>query len=118
MLKKIKKTIENNSSISKFADGIPVSRTTLYNFLNGKSGLRSDILFKVFDKLDMTVSIKQNGKFTQCEYVIIDGVPYSAMKRFSGKKIIMCFSKDKSSMVFLLLQDNKGNHELKSFENV
>lgn len=118
MLKKVKSAIESRSAVSKFADAMPMSRTTLYNFLNGKSSLRSDILFKMLNKLDMSISCNGIGVFTESEYVTIEGAVYSTNKRFKGKKIIMCFSVEKSLMVFLLLQDNEGNHELKSFENV
>ncbi len=107
LLTKIRKKIDEKSSVSVFADEQDIRKASLYDFLNGKTGISIPTFHRVITSLGMDVLENLPDEFTTVDCVYIDGKTYHKGDMYKGKKILLTFGTGSTSHQGVLFENNR-----------
>lgn len=109
MRERIKAKIKTMGNVGEFADKHGIRRATLYDYLNGKHSVGSDILSKIIEGAKMSIGEELPERFVQFETVTIDGIRYEKNDVGGDVKVHLCFGSTSTEHKGVLLEDLKNN---------
>lgn len=113
-LDRIRAKIKEKTNPSLYADDIGMSRTTLFNFLNGQSNIKFDGLEKIIKPIGMDILESLPDNLKEIDHIMYDGMKLEKGSIYEDKDVLFCFGSASSSHQMVILGDG-NKKEIKVF---
>ena len=114
-LNRIREKIKKEMSPKDYADKIGISRTTLYNFLNGQSNIKFDGLEKIIKPIGMDILEGLPPNLKEIGHIQYGDVHLKVGEYYEEKKVLLCFGSASSSHQMVVFESADGEKEIKVF---
>ncbi|MGB0881867.1 MAG: helix-turn-helix domain-containing protein [Vicingaceae bacterium] len=105
MRKKIKSKIKENDSINSFAEKVGATKSQLYNFLNGKTGINTNTLEKILDELKLEINEPLPYVMESRMDITFEGERYIVGERYSNMEIKSIYT-HRNTHILIVLEEN------------